>query len=344
MWENLPLWPAQASTMAGRVDALYLFLIFVTGSVSLLVWFVIFVLVVKYRHKVHPKAEPIEGSTPLEITWSVLPIFVFMVFYGWGAAIYFAESRPPKNAMDVYVTGKQWMWKTQHVTGQREINELHVPAGRDVRLTMISQDVIHSFYIPAFRIKMDVMPGRYSTEWFHATTPGKYHLFCAEYCGTQHSGMIGWVTVMEPRDFEAWLAGGSGEGSMASTGSKLFQELGCATCHRFDVQGRGPNLMGIYGHEQLLADGRKIIVDDNYIRESILNPNAKIVAGFQPIMPTFNGIVSEDQLLSLIAYVKSLQTAQGPNAPVTPAREPVPGTAQPQGGPGATGRAQPQQR
>jgi cytochrome c oxidase subunit II len=339
MWENLPLWPAQASTMAGRVDALYVFLILVTGTVSLLVWLMIFIFAVKYRHKKHPKAEPIEGSTPLEITWSVLPLFVFMVFYGWGAAIYFAESRPPKNAMDVYVTGKQWMWKTQHVTGQREINELHVPAGRDVRLTLISQDVIHSFFIPAFRVKMDVIPGRYSTEWFHATKPGRYHLFCAEYCGTQHSGMIGEVTVMEPRDFEAWLAGGSGEGSMASTGQKLFQELGCATCHRFDVQGRGPNLMGIYGKPQLLADGRTITVDDNYIRESILNPGAKVVAGFQPIMPTFNGIVGEDQLLSLMAYVKSLQSASGPGTPVTPAREPVPGTAQMPAG----GNAQPQQ-
>jgi cytochrome c oxidase subunit 2 len=208
---------------------------------------------------------------------------------------------------------------------------------------MISQDVIHSFYIPAFRIKMDVMPGRYHTEWFHATKPGVYHLFCAEYCGTQHSGMIGQVTVMEPRDFEAWLAGGTGEGSMASTGQKLFQELGCATCHRFDVQGRGPNLMGIYGKSQLLSDGRTIIVDDNYIRESVLNPNAKIVAGFQPIMPTFNGIVSEDQLLSIMAYIKSLQSAQGPNAQVTPAREPVPGTAQAPQQSGA-GAARPQQK
>jgi cytochrome c oxidase subunit 2 len=342
MWENLPLWPAQASTMAGRVDALYVFLILVTGSVSLLVWLIIFILAVKYRHGKHPKAEPIEGSTPLEITWSVLPIFVFMAFYAWGAAIYFAESRPPKGALDVYVTGKQWMWKTQHVTGQREINSLHVPAGRDVRLTMISQDVIHDFYIPAFRIKMDVLPGRYTTQWFHATKPGTYHLFCAEYCGTQHSGMIGQVVVMEPHDFQEWLLTGSGEGSMASTGQKLFQELGCATCHRFDVQGRAPNIQGLYGKTQLLADGRTVIADENYIRESILNPNAKIVAGFQPIMPTFNGIVSEDQLLSLVAYVKSLQSPQGPAAQVTPAREPVPGSAV--APPAGTTTQQPQQQ
>jgi len=328
MWDNLPLWPERAATFSGRVDALYIFLLAITGAVTLLVWLLIFYFVIKYRHTKHPKAHPVEGSLPLEITWSIVPLFMFMIFFGWGAWIYFLESRPPRDAMDVYIVGKQWMWKAQHPTGQREINELHVPAGRDVRLTMISQDVIHSFFIPAFRIKTDVLPGRYTTQWFHATKPGTYHLYCAEYCGTSHSGMIGRVVVMEPRDFENWLAGGAGEGSLAGTGQKLFQDLGCATCHRMDTAGRGPNLMGVYGKPVLFEDGRTQTADDNYIRESILNPNAKVVAGFKPIMPTFQGIVSEDQLLSLVAFIKSLQSPQ--NAPVS-GRPPVPNTTSPSG-------------
>ncbi len=310
MWQNLPLWPTDASTIAARVDALFIFLIAVTTSVTLLVFALMLIFIFKYRHKKHPVAEPIEGSLPLEITWSLIPLGIFLIFFAWGASIYFAEARPPADALEIYVVGKQWMWKIQHQDGQREINELHVPVDRDVKLTMISQDVIHSFFLPEFRIKQDVLPGRYTTEWFHATKPGRYHLFCAEFCGTQHSGMIGEVVVMEPAAYEAWLQGGGAQGSLAATGQKLFQELGCATCHRFDTQGRGPNLQGVYGKPVLLDDGRTVIADDNYIRESIMQPGAKVVAGFKPIMPTFQGIVSEDQLLALIAYVKSLQQPQ----------------------------------
>jgi cytochrome c oxidase subunit 2 len=224
--------------------------------------------------------------------------------------------------MDIYVVAKQWMWKLQHVDGQREIDELHVPVDRDVKLIMTSQDVVHSFYIPAFRIKQDVIPGRYTTLWFHATRPGTYHLFCAEYCGTQHSGMIGSIVVMAPEDYEAWLSGGGGEGSLASTGQKLFQQLGCGSCHRSDTQGRGPNLSGVFGKPVLLEDGRTVTADENYVRESILNPGAKIVAGFKNIMPSFQGVVNEEQLLGLIAYVKSLQGSQA-IAPVSN-RPPVP--------------------
>jgi cytochrome c oxidase subunit 2 len=229
--------------------------------------------------------------------------------------------------MEIFVVGKQWMWKFQHQEGQREINQLHVPLGRDVMLTMISQDVIHDVFIPAFRVKRDVLPGRYTTLWFRAIKPGRYHLFCSQYCGTMHSGMIGEVVVMEPAAYQAWLAGGNAEGSLASTGQKLFQQLGCATCHRFDTQGRGPNLVGVYGKPVLLDDGRTVTADDNYIRESVLTPGAKVVAGFKPIMPSFNGTVNEEQLLSLVAYVKSIsqpeQRQPASNRPAVPAPAPA---------------------
>jgi cytochrome c oxidase subunit 2 len=310
MFSNVPLWPDTASTIGGQVNALFLFLIAVTGAVTILIFILIAYFAFKYRASKHPKAVQIEGSMPLEIGWSVIPLGIFMIFFIWGAAIYFDEAKPPAGSMQVYVVAKQWMWKLQHENGVREINQLHVPVNRDIQLSMISQDVIHSFFVPEFRIKADVLPGRYTSTWFHATKPGRYHLFCAEYCGTMHSGMIGEIVVMEPADYQAWLAGGNGEGTMASTGQKLFQEYGCATCHRFDTQGRGPNLVGVYGKPVLLDDGRTVLADDNYIRESILNPGAKVVAGFKPIMPTFQGIVSEDQVLALIEFVKSLRTPE----------------------------------
>ncbi len=179
---------------------------------------------------------------PAEIAWTVIPFFIFMGMFAWGAKLYFDIERPPDNAITMYAVGKQWMWKIQHPEGQREINELHIPVGRPVKLTMISQDVIHSFFVPAFRTKQDVLPGRYTTTWFEATQPGKYHLFCAEYCGTKHSGMIGWVYAMSPRDYQTWLTQGAAEGSLASQGEKYFHQFGCANCHHFDGQGRAPNL------------------------------------------------------------------------------------------------------
>jgi cytochrome c oxidase subunit 2 len=211
------------------------------------------------------------------------------------------------------------MWKLQHEEGQREINQLHIPVGKDIKLIMTSQDVIHSFYVPAFRIKQDVLPGRYTTAWFRATKAGTYHLFCAEYCGTQHSGMVGSVVVMEPAEYQAWLSGGGATQSLAQTGEAMFQQLGCSTCHRTDTQGRGPNLTGLYGKKVMLADGRTVVADENYIRESILVPGAKIVSGFQPVMPVFQGLVTEEQLNSLIAYVKSLNQAPSGTVSAVPA-------------------------
>jgi cytochrome c oxidase subunit 2 len=305
MSKFLPLWPDQASTMARQVDALYIYLLLVSGVMTALIFLTVMLLAIKYRRSKGCVAQQIEGSTLLEITWSTIPLFVMMTFFVWGAVIYFQERTPPADATEIYVVAKQWMWKIEHLEGQREINELHVPVGQDIKLIMTSQDVIHSFYVPAFRIKQDVLPGRYTTLWFKATKPGRYHLFCAEYCGTQHSGMGGDIVVMEPQDYAQWMAGGP-TAPLQDTGKQLFSSLGCSTCHRFDVQGRGPNLQGVYNKPVLLEDGRTVIADENYVRESILNPTAKIVNGFKPVMPTFQGIVSDEQLNALVAYVKSL--------------------------------------
>jgi cytochrome c oxidase subunit 2 len=242
-----------------------------------------------------------------------------MAIFVWGAVVYFKERTPPADSTEVYVVAKQWMWKVEHAEGQREINELHVPVGRDVKLIMTSQDVIHSFYIPAFRIKQDVLPGRYTVEWFRATKSGVYHLFCAEYCGTQHSGMVGSIIVQEPAEYEAWINGGS-TGPLSANGEKIFAELGCATCHRSDTQGRGPNLEGVFGKPVQLEDGRTVTADENYLRECILDPGAKRVKGFQPIMPTFQGLVSEEQVNALVAYIKSISPVRPADSAKTNAR------------------------
>jgi cytochrome c oxidase subunit 2 len=327
MWQTLPLWPVRASTLANRTDALMIFMIAVTGFFTVMIFVLIFIFAMKFRRSRSPIATQIEGSNTLEAIWTLIPFGIFMVMFVWSASIYMTWAQPPPDAEEIFVVGKQWMWKFQHPEGQREIDQLHVPLGRAVRLTMISQDVIHSLFLPEFRVKQDVLPGRYTTLWFQTTQPGRYHLFCTQYCGTMHAGMIGEVVVMEPASYQAWLSGGNAEGSLASTGQKLFQQLGCATCHRFDTQGRGPNLVGAYGKPVLLDDGRTVTVDDNYIRESILTPGAKVVAGFKPIMPTFQGIVNEEQLLSLVAYIRSLSqpeqrepASDRPAAPTTRSR------------------------
>jgi cytochrome c oxidase subunit 2 len=308
MWSGTPLFPEQASTMAARVDNLYFFLLGLTVFFSLLIAGLIVVYAIKFRRRSPDSiGAVIHGGLMLEITWSVIPLMITMVLFVWGASVFFAMSRPPEETMNVYVVGKQWMWKFQHLDGQREINELHVPVGRPVKLIMTSEDVIHDVFVPAFRVKADVLPGRYTNIWFEPTKPGTYHLFCAEYCGTRHSGMTGQVVVMEPNDYQNWLSGGAGEGSLAAAGQKLFSDLACNTCHRPDAQGRGPVLQNLFGKTVELASGERVVADEAYIRESILNPQAKITVGFQPIMPTFQGLVTEEQLLELIEYVKSLK-------------------------------------
>ena len=294
--------------MARSVDYLYFYLTAVTIVMTAVIFLAVFIFAIKYRRRSDDETpKPIHGSLKLEIAWSVIPFIVMLTFFWWGAQIFFANASPPSNAMDIYVVGKQWMWKIQYPQGQREINELHVPVGRPVRITVASEDVIHSFFIPAFRIKHDVVPGRYDTMWFTATKPGRYHIFCAEYCGTEHSGMVGWVTVMTEPDYDNWVENGAVEGSMAEQGEKLFGQLGCSSCHLPEAQGRGPSLRGVYGSHIQMADGKTAIADDAFIRESILNPNSKIIAGYKPdIMPTYQGQVSEEQLLQLIVYIKSL--------------------------------------
>jgi cytochrome c oxidase subunit 2 len=293
--------------MAWRVDALYFFLLAISAFFGLLIAGLIVYYAVKFHRRTPDQiGTQIHGGMALEVTWTVIPLMITMVIFVWGASVYFAMARPPEETLNVYVVGKQWMWKFQHLDGQREINELHVPVGRAVKLITTSEDVIHDFFVPAFRVKADVVPGRYVSIWFHATKPGRYRIFCAEYCGTRHSGMTGEVIVMEPSEYQTWLSGGAAEGSLASAGAKLFQDLACNTCHRPDAQGRGPVLEGLFGKTVTLQNGETITVDEAYVRESILQPAAKITAGFQPIMPTFQGLVSEEQLLELIEYVKSL--------------------------------------
>jgi cytochrome c oxidase subunit 2 len=303
---KLPLFPEQASQVAGQVDAFYLFLVLITTFFSLLIAVLILFFIVKYRQSPDRKAVQIHGSTLLEIIWTVIPLGITMVIFVWGAVLYYHIQNPPNNSLEIYGVAKQWMWKFQHPGGQREINSLHVPTGRPVKVTLISQDVIHDFFVPAFRVKQDVLPNRYVVSWFTPTKPGTYHLFCSQYCGTNHSAMIGEVVVMQPEDYAEWLSSGKAEGSLASQGEKLFQEFSCTTCHRPDSGARGPNLQGLYGRPVRLTDNRVVVADDNYIRESILNPNAKVVAGFQPIMPTFQGVVSEEGLIQITEYIKHM--------------------------------------
>jgi cytochrome c oxidase subunit 2 len=308
MFPNFPLFPKQASTLAGPVDALYFFLIAVTAFFSVIIAAGVIGFAIRFRRR-HPDeiGHPIHGSLILELTWTLIPLAIAMVIFVWGAGLYFKIAYPPADATEVYVVGKRWMWKVQHVGGQREINELHVPVGQAVKLIIGSEDVIHSFYIPDFRVKMDAVPGRSTMMWFEATTAGEYHLFCAEYCGMSHSRMIGKIVVMEPPDFQTWLAGGKPTGSMADEGAKLFTSLGCSTCHLSNGQGRGPKMTDVFGSKVALADGSSVTADENYIRESIMTPTAKIVAGYAPLMPTFQGQVSEEQLTQLLAYIKSLK-------------------------------------
>ena len=325
----IPLVPEQASTLSSKVDALYFYLSGVTLFFTILISATLIFFVIRYRRRSpYEIPRPVAGSHKLETVWTIIPFIIAMTMFFWGATVYFQQYKPPENAIEVYVVGKQWMWKLQHATGQREINELHVPVGRKIKLIMTTEDVIHDFFVPAFRTKADVVPGRYQTLWFEATKPGRYHLFCAEYCGTNHSGMTGSVIVMEPREFDDWLSGNTGNTTPAVAGQQLYQTLGCASCHGPNGEGgRGPTLAGAFGGTANLESGQPVTIDEGYIRESILNPQAKLVKGFGPIMPTFQGQVSEDQLVQLIAYIKSLHAGAE-----IPARAPGPspaGTVQP---------------
>ena len=315
----VPLFPEQAATFAWQVDLLYFYLIAVSIAFTIPIVVAIFFFAIKYREtEKYATPDEMHGSMVLETVWSIIPFVISMTIFLGGALVYFNQYTPPEDSMEIYVVGKQWMWKAQHETGQREINELHVPVGRNIKLTMTTEDVLHDFYIPAFRTKADVVPGRYTYLWFNATTPGKYHLFCAEYCGLNHSGMGGWIYVMEQRDFDNWLSGNVSGQTPVEQGKDLFtNKLGCASCHAGGPTQRGAKLEGVFNTDVHLVGGGVVKADENYIRNSILNPSSQVVEGFQPIMPTFKGQVTEEQLNSLVAYIKSLSpnaAASGPNA------------------------------
>jgi cytochrome c oxidase subunit II len=332
----IPLVPDSASTLSWKVDAIYFYLSGVTLFFTLLISAVLIFFVIRYRRRSPFEIpRPIAGSHKLETLWTIIPFIISMTIFGWAAQVYFEQYNPPENAVEIYVTGKQWMWKIQHSTGQREINELHVPVGRKIKLIMTTEDVIHDFFVPAFRMKADVVPGKYTTQWFEATKPGSYHLFCAEYCGMNHSGMIGKVVVMESREFDNWLSGNTGSTTPAAAGQQLYQTLGCASCHGANGEGgRGPVLAGVFGKQTTLTTKQTVLIDEGYLRESILNPQVKLVDGFGPIMPTFQGQVSEDQLMQLIAFIKSLRGTE--SQPPAASRTTTPTSAASPAAPGAS--------
>jgi cytochrome c oxidase subunit II len=312
---QLPLYPQEASNFAPQVDALMIFITAVCLFFAVSIVFAIGYFIYKYRRK--SKTEigvPIHGDMRLEAAWIVVPLILSLGMFAWGAVVYVEYRHSPSDTLDIYVVGKQWMWKLQQPNGVREVNELHVPVGRNVKLITSSEDVIHDFSVPAFRVKMDVVPGYYNTMWFRPTKPGRYRFYCSQYCGTNHALMGGWVTVMDPADYSAWLAGSTGAYSdPVAAGEKLFAEKACNTCHFGNGTGRAPSLNGVYQAQVHLADGSTVTADDAYIRESILNPQAKIVAGYQPLMPTFQGQLTEEQLIDLISYIKSLQSQPMPS-------------------------------
>ena len=308
-WLNASaLFPREASTIAPYMDALYFFLLGMTVTGLVLVGAILVTFSLRYRKAVHPVATQIEGSTLLEATWTIIPLGIFLVAFVWGALLYFRIYTPPVNSMNIYIVGKQWMWKAEHPGGQHEINALHVPTGQPIQLTMISQDVFHSFSIPDFRIKREVIPGRYSTVWFEATTPGTYHLFCTQYCGTNHSAMIGEVTALSPADYKKWTQESTSGMSLAQNGERLFASMGCNACHNGTAAARGPNLAGVYGSKLTLTNGAQVLVNEAYLRDAILNPSQHVTAGFAPIMPTYQGQISEDGLIDIVEYLKTLNT------------------------------------
>ena len=320
---NFPVHPVAASTFADEVDILYFALIGLTVFFTALVF--VMLTVFAYRYRVGSKADrrnPLHTSHTLELSWSIIPLILALFIFAWGAKLYADVYKTPDNAMNIDVIGKQWMWHLEHSNGIRENNELHIPIGQPIKLTMISQDVMHAFYIPGFRVQKFVNPGQYTSIWFTATKPGKYHIFCNQYCGTQHSLMGGYVYAMKPEDFQRWKDQGGYKGGEFDTavktqeqqGAELYESIGCVNCHNANNNRRGPTLYGIYGSKRQLTTGDVVIADRDYLRESIVNPNKRITAGYEPIMPDYSTL-KEEQVNHLIAYMKSLGTAQEPRLP-----------------------------
>jgi cytochrome c oxidase subunit 2 len=323
MDSSFRLLPQQASDHATTVDHLTLFLVLVSVFFTLLIAVLVVYFAIHYRRRAsgqhaHPQHAHAAGGREaeehpeghgmglaLEITWTVIPLILVTIMFLAGAKVFVRSQQPPRDATEIYVMGKRWMWHIQHLTGAREINELHVPVGKPIKLILISEDVIHDFGLPAFRMKQDVLPQRYTTEWFHPTEPGEYHIFCDQYCGVDHAKMVGTLYVMEPEKYRQWLEGRPTDEPPRLAGEKLYAQYGCVTCH----SSRAPTMAGLYGRRVQLEGGRTVIADENYLRESILYPSAQVVAGFPPVMPSFKGQLTEDQVTDLVAYIKSLAGA-----------------------------------
>jgi|tagenome__1003787_1003787.scaffolds.fasta_scaffold20803043_2 cytochrome c oxidase subunit 2 len=313
MIADISLWTSAASTTARSVDMLFFFLMAVCGTVGLLVAVLLIYFCIRYRRGTAESGSPRNTDEPhlLEWFWTISPLGIFAVMFAWGGQVYLSAYSPPEDATPIYVVAKQWMWKFQHPEGQREIDTLHVPMGKPIKLLLISEDVIHSFFVPAFRIHMDVLPQRYTSVWFQATAPGEYHLFCSQFCGTNHSGMVGRVIVMGASDYQQWL-NFDAEGSLALRGRQVFLQYRCLSCHSADANARAPVLENVFGRMVALDNGTAVRADHNYLREAILHPSAQIVAGYRDIMPPFDGQITEEQVLALIAYIQSLKTGETP--------------------------------
>jgi cytochrome c oxidase subunit 2 len=313
MWRNwIPFWQPGVSSYGGDIDLLFIGLLTISLGVALLLFILLLVFAIRYRAgSKADRSHPVRKTWYWEIGWTTLTLLGFLGLFVWGASLYLDVYRDTPDAMPIYVVAKQWMWHVQHQGGQREINELHIPVHRSVQLIMASQDVIHSFFVPAFRVKHDVVPGRYQNLWFRADKTGEFQLLCAEFCGTDHSRMIGRIVVMEPHDFETWLSHQQAPGTLAREGADLFRQLGCSGCHVGQGTVRAPALDGLFGKPVPLQDGTVVVADDRYIRDSILMPASQVAAGYAPVMPSFAGRVSEDELIRLVAYIKSLSPEAG---------------------------------
>lgn len=305
-----PIFPPEASRYAQQVDGLFSYLMAVCGLVLTAIVVVMTYFLIKYRRGTPVyRRQRVISSTPFELTWTVIPLIFFLTFFVWGANLYYQEEIVPEDGLEIHVIGRQWMWKIQHAEGQREINELHVPLGRTIKLEMATQDVIHDFSLPAFRIKQDVVPGRYTTLWFNSNRIGNYPIYCSQYCGADHSFMVGRLIVMTPEDYQAWLERGKPQEPLVASGARLFRELGCSGCHVGSRVVRAPPLEGLYGKPVPLQSGDFATADDNYIHDKILYPKQNVPAGYAPVMPSYRGQVNEEQIFELVAYIKSLATA-----------------------------------
>jgi cytochrome c oxidase subunit 2 len=310
---GFPLVPDQASDSARKIDNLFLFILIVTGGMGLLVGFLLVVFGIRYRRRSERDVTPrITGFPLLEWSWTLAPFGVFAIMFGWGLYAFRDNYRPPPDAYEVFVVGKQWMWKVQHPGGRREINELHIAVNRPVKVTFISEDVIHDFAVPAFRSKIDVLPGRYVSTWYLPTRTGRFHLFCDQFCGTSHARMVGSVVVMSPEELEAWSQD-KAEGAPALEGRKLFLKFQCVACHSADERAKAPVLEGLFGRKVALKRGGSTVADFRYLRDSILTPSKEVVEGWEPLMPSFQGQVSEDELFQLLAFLRALGPGQTPH-------------------------------